>query len=44
MQFYFRNDENTIVKYDKLSPEQLDYTLKRYDKGYTKDFFAFYEK
>lgn len=42
--FYFRNDENTIVKYDKLSPEQLDYTLKRYDKGYTKDFFAFYEK
>jgi hypothetical protein len=42
--FYFRNDENKIVKYDKLSPEQLDYTLKRYDKGYTKDFFAFYEK
>lgn len=42
--FYFRDEENNIVKYDKLSPEQLDYTLKRYDKGYTKDFFAFYEK
>jgi len=42
--FYFRDEENKIVKYDKLSPEQLDYTLKRYDKGYTKDFFAFYEK
>lgn len=42
--FYFRDEENKIIKYDKLSPEQLDYTLKRYDKGYTKDFFAFYEK
>ena len=42
--FYFRDEENKIVKYEKLSPEQLDYTLKRYDKGYTKDFFAFYEK
>ncbi len=42
--FYFRDEENKIVKYDKLSPEQLDYTLKRYDKGYAKDFFAFYEK
>ncbi len=42
--FYFRDEENKIVKYDKLSPQQLDYTLKRYDKGYTKDFFAFYEK
>jgi hypothetical protein len=42
--FYFRDEENKIVKYEKLSPEQLDYTLKRYDKGYTKDFFRFYEK
>ncbi len=42
--FYFRDEENKIVKYDKLSPEQLQYTMKRYDKGYTKDFFAFYEK
>jgi hypothetical protein len=42
--FYFRDEENKIVKYEKLSPEQLDYTLKRYDKGYTKDFFTFYEK
>jgi hypothetical protein len=42
--FYFRDEENKIVKYDKLSPEQLQYTMKRYDKGYTKDFFAFYAK
>ncbi len=42
--FYFRDEENKIVKYEKLSPEQLDYTLKRYDKGYSKDFFTFYEK
>lgn len=42
--FYFRDEENKIVKYEKLSPEQLDYTLKRYDKGYGKDFFTFYEK
>ena len=42
--FYFRDEENKIVKYEKLSPEQLDYTLKRYDKGYAKDFFRFYEK
>jgi hypothetical protein len=42
--FYFRNEREKIVKRDKLSPEQLQYTLKRYDQGYAKDFFAFYEK
>ena len=42
--FYFRDENDKIVKRDKLSPNQLDYTLKRYDKGYTKDFFVFYEK
>jgi len=42
--FYFRDQNDTIVKRDKLSPEQLKYTLKRYDQGYSKDFFAFYEK
>jgi hypothetical protein len=42
--FYFRNEQEKIIKRDKLSPEQLQYTMKRYDQGYAKDFFAFYEK
>jgi hypothetical protein len=42
--FFFRNDRDHIVKRDKLSPEQLKYTMRRYDRGYSKDFFAFYEK
>jgi hypothetical protein len=42
--FYFRNEKDKIVKREKLSPEQLKYTLNRYDQGYAKDFFAFYEK
>ncbi len=42
--FYFRNEANKIVKRERLSPEQLTYTMKRYDQGYMKDFFAFYEK
>lgn len=42
--FYFRNEQDKIVKRDRLSPEQLQYTMKRYDQGYAKDFFAFYEK
>ncbi len=42
--FYFRDDKDKIVRRDKLSPGQLNYTLKRYDQGYAKDFFAFYEK
>ena len=42
--FYFRDENDKVVKRDKLSPNQLDYTLKRYDRGYTKDYFVFYEK
>lgn len=42
--FYFRNEKDRVVKRDRLSPEQLKYTMKRYDEGYAKDFFAFYEK
>ncbi len=42
--FYFRDEHNKIVKRDRLSPEQRKYTMKRYDQGYSKDFFAFYEK
>jgi hypothetical protein len=42
--FYFRAENDKIVKRERLSPEQLQYTLKRYDQGYGKDFFAFYEK
>ncbi len=42
--FYYRDAENKIVKRERLSPEQLQYTMKRYDQGYAKDFFAFYEK
>ncbi len=42
--FYFRDEKNKIVKRDRLSPEQRKYTMQRYDHGYAKDFFAFYEK
>jgi hypothetical protein len=42
--FYYRDAANKIVKRERLSPEQLQYTMKRYDQGYAKDFFAFYEK
>ena len=43
--FYFqRRTRQEIVKRDRLSPEQKKYTMKRYDHGYSKDFFAFYEK
>jgi len=42
--FYFRTENDKILKRERLSPEQLQYTLKRYDQGYGKDFFAFYEK
>lgn len=42
--FYVRGKDNKIVRRDRLSPEQLQYTMKRYDQGYSKDFFAFYEK
>lgn len=36
--FYFRDENNKIIKRDRLSPEQLQYTMKRYDQGYAKDF------
>lgn len=42
--FYFRDGDDKIVKREKLSPEQKKYTMKRYDHGYSKDFFAFYER
>jgi hypothetical protein len=42
--FYFRNEHSKIVKRDRLSPEQKKYTMTRYDNGYSKDFFAFYER
>ena len=42
--FYFRNDRDRIIKRGRLSPEQKQYTMRRYDQGYSKDFFAFYEK
>jgi hypothetical protein len=42
--FYFRNENDKIVRRDRLSPEQLQHTMQRYDQGYAKDFFAFYEK
>lgn len=42
--FYFRSEDNKIVKRDRLSPEQKKYTMNRYDQGYAKDFFAFYER
>jgi hypothetical protein len=42
--FYFRDERNKVVKRDRLSPEQKKYTMQRYDQGYSKDFFAFYEK
>ncbi|MFH0826244.1 MAG: hypothetical protein V2B18_26130 [Pseudomonadota bacterium] len=41
--FYFRDDKDKVIGRDKLSPEQLKYTMQRYDEGYSKDFFAFYE-
>lgn len=42
--FYFRDERNKVISRERLSPEQLKYTLNRYDNGYGKDFFAFYEK
>jgi hypothetical protein len=42
--FYIRGKDDKIIRRDRLSPEQLQYTMKRYDQGYSKDFFAFYEK
>ena len=39
---YVRDPQGTLVRKSKLSPEQSKYALKRYDYGYTKDYFAFF--
>jgi hypothetical protein len=42
---YFTDEDGTIAKKIKLSPEQKTYTLQRYvDSSYTSDFFAFFRK
>lgn len=42
---YYSDDRGTIVKKAKLSPDQKDYTLRRYvDSSYTSDFYAFFLK
>jgi hypothetical protein len=41
---YYGNGDGEIVKRVKLSPEQRSYTLDRYDKSYTSDFFGFFLK
>jgi hypothetical protein len=41
---YVRDSKGKFIKKIKLSPEQSGYSLKRYDDGYTKDFFAFFLK
>lgn len=39
---YIRDIFGNMVRKAKLSPEQANYTLNRYDDSYTKDFFAFF--
>jgi hypothetical protein len=39
---YMRDVNGALVAKQRLSPEQSKYTLKRYDDGYSKDFFAFF--
>jgi hypothetical protein len=39
---YIRDSFGNLVKKMKLSPEQSKYTLKRYEDGYTKDFFVLF--
>ncbi|MGB6067773.1 MAG: hypothetical protein WBG50_23450 [Desulfomonilaceae bacterium] len=41
---YYGNGGGEIVKRVKLSPEQKNYTLERYDRSYTSDFFGFFLK
>ncbi len=41
---YYGNSGGEIVKRVKLSPEQKSYTLDRYDRSYTSDFFGFFLK
>lgn len=39
---YIRDSFGNLVRKVKLSPEQSKYTLKRYEDGYTKDFFVLF--
>ncbi len=39
---YIRDHLGHLVKKLMLSPEQRTYSLRRYDDGYTKDFFGFF--
>lgn len=41
---YIRDSFGNLVQKVKLSPEQSKYSLNRYEKAYTKDFFAFFLK
>ena len=41
---YIRDTFGNMVRKAKLSPEQANYTLNRYDDSYTKDFFGFFLK
>ncbi len=41
---YLRDTGGNLVAKTRLSPEQPKYALKRYDDGYTKDFFGFFFK
>ncbi len=41
---YIRDVFGNMVRKAKLSPEQANYTLNRYDDSYSKDFFAFFLK
>ena len=41
---YIRDIFGNMVRKVKLSPEQANYTLNRYDDSYSKDFFAFFLK
>ncbi len=41
---YIRDIFGNMVRKAKLSPEQANYTLNRYDDSYAKDFFAFFLK
>jgi hypothetical protein len=41
---YFGNSNGEIVNRIKLSPDQKSYTLDRYDRSYTSDFFGFFLK
>lgn len=41
---YIRDSFGNLVQKIKLSPEQSKYSLNRYEKAYTKDFFAFFLK